>query len=216
MDTMDALKVLVKGLFLISLALSYFLSGSLQFIIGMVNSLQILVHLPLLNVIMPANVVAVYQVLIPIATFDFIPSEFYDAFFTFDDAGQAGHDMQVADQAKELGYDNHNAMQNLNTIGVLVFVFHIKILIMMAVCKPLSRKTPKCAKCYDVYLNSLIFTEIILLCVEGYFELLIAGYLNFKLPLMTTNGEGWGAVMGYYCLFLALFVLPTLLIWMMF
>ena len=72
-------------MFLISLALSYFLSGSLQFIIGMVNSLQIIVHLPLLAVIMPANVVAVYQVLIPIATFDFIPGEFYDAFFTFDE-----------------------------------------------------------------------------------------------------------------------------------
>jgi len=52
----------------------------------MVNSLQIIVHLPLLAVIMPANVVAVYQILIPIATFDFIPSEFFDAFFTFDAA----------------------------------------------------------------------------------------------------------------------------------
>jgi len=115
-----------------------------------------------------------------------------------------------------MGYENHNAMQNLNTIGVLIFLFHIKAAIMMAICRPLSRKKEKCAKCYDIYLNSLIFTEVIALMVEGYFELLIAGYLNFKLPLMTTNGEGWGTIMGWYCLFLALFVLPALLLWMMF
>ena len=97
MKSMGIIGVIIKGLFLLSLATSYFLSGSLQFIIGMVNSLQILVHLPLLSVIMPANVIAVYSVLIPIATFDFIPSEFYDLFFTFDEASYSEHEEQVAD-----------------------------------------------------------------------------------------------------------------------
>ena len=115
-----------------------------------------------------------------------------------------------------MGYESHNALKNLNTIGVLIFLFHIWILIMMLCCKPLSKSRPRCARCYEYWFRVLIFTQIILLMVEGYFEMLIAGYVNFATPVWTTNGEGFGTVMAVYCLFLALIVLPALLIWMMF
>ena len=52
--------------------------------------------------------------------------------------------------------------------------------------------------------------------VEGYFEMLIAGYINFANPLTTTGGEVFGVIMAYYVLFLALIIIPALLIWMMF
>jgi len=52
--------------------------------------------------------------------------------------------------------------------------------------------------------------------IEGYFEMLIAGYVNFASPMFSTDGEVAGVIMAYYCLFLALIVLPALLIWMMF
>ena len=67
-----------------------------------------------------------------------------------------------------------------------------------------------------MYLKSLVFAEIIFISIEGYFEMLIAGYLNIKLPLFTTSGEIWGSLYGTYCLFIAMAVLPSLLIWMMF
>lgn len=55
-----------------------------------------------------------------------------------------------------------------------------------------------------------------MLMVEGYFEVLIAGYLNFTAPHYTTSGEVMGSLMSIYFLFLALIILPALLIWMMF
>ena len=115
-----------------------------------------------------------------------------------------------------MGYENHNALTNLNTIGVLIMIWHIKIMLTMCLCKPLSKNHSRCASCYESYINSLVFAEIIFLCIEGYFEMLIAGYLNIKLPLLTTSGEIWGTVLGTYCLFIALAVIPSLLLWMMF
>jgi hypothetical protein len=165
---------------------------------------------------MPANVMAVYQVLIPIATFDFIPEGFFNMFFDFDLIELKHHDKNVSDQAVEMGYEYTNSLKNLNSVGVLIFMFHVWIMIMFSCCKPLSYKTKHCKSCYDFFFKLLIFTQIILLMIEGYFEMLIAGYLNYASPLFTSNGEYAGVYMAYYCLFLALFVLPAMLIWMMF
>jgi len=97
---------------------------------------------------MPANVMAVYRVLIPIATFDFIPEGFFNMFFTFDKIELKYHDKNVSDQAVEMGYEYTNSLKNLNTIGVLIFLFHAWILIMFACCKPLSHRYRHCKLCY--------------------------------------------------------------------
>ena len=49
---------------------SVFLAGGLSAIWGLINSLQIVAHFPLLNVQMPANATIMYDVIYTVATFD--------------------------------------------------------------------------------------------------------------------------------------------------
>ena len=57
----------------------------MEHFIVMINSLQIAIHLPLLNVLLPSNVVLFFEKLLPIVMFDIIkdewninPSDFFE------------------------------------------------------------------------------------------------------------------------------------------
>ena len=51
------------------------IAGSLSQILGMINSLQIIVHLPLFAVSAPANVMTIEGILVPIVMFDIFESD---------------------------------------------------------------------------------------------------------------------------------------------
>lgn len=51
-----------------------------------------------------------------------------------------------------------------------------------------------------------------MISIESYMELLIAGYLNFSFKLNSTFGEVFAGYVSYYCLILALIVLPLVML----
>ena len=44
--------------------------GALYLILGMINSLQLILHLPIMNIVLPANVMTMFTILIPVVMFD--------------------------------------------------------------------------------------------------------------------------------------------------
>ena len=60
----------VKSTVIGSFATNLVMAGSLSQILGMINSLQLIVHLPLFAVSVPANVMTIEGILIPIVMFD--------------------------------------------------------------------------------------------------------------------------------------------------
>ena len=60
-------------------------STSLNLLWSMANSLQIIVHLPLINITLPYNVLLASSFLANVASFEIIPTEaIYSKFFSFD------------------------------------------------------------------------------------------------------------------------------------
>lgn len=51
------------------------MAGALSYMIGWINTLQIIIHLPMLKILVPANVSLFFQLVVPIVTFDVIPPE---------------------------------------------------------------------------------------------------------------------------------------------
>ena len=45
-------------------------------ILGVIRNLQIIIHLPLFSTVLPANVMSIFKILIPIVSFDLLDSEF--------------------------------------------------------------------------------------------------------------------------------------------
>ena len=65
------MKIVTFGNFLINL----FLSSSLQFVWGMINAQQIIVHLPLLDINFPQNAKSLFGTIYSLTTFQLVPSE---------------------------------------------------------------------------------------------------------------------------------------------
>lgn len=63
----------MKLIVVVNFAMSFLVAFSLNFLWSMINSLQMIVYLPLLNIILPANVNTLFAILIEVATFDVVP-----------------------------------------------------------------------------------------------------------------------------------------------
>ena len=92
---------------------------SLQKMWGNINALQIIVHLPLINLIYPGQVQALFDRLIDVVTFDFLG--------VFDEEGL---DIQVLPEftftaplnsnCDYVGYGSTNTMDNLGSLNFLI------------------------------------------------------------------------------------------------
>ncbi len=62
-------------------------SASLNYLWGMINVLQIIVHMPLFTIAFPTSSKMFFSILISVSQFDVLPSELLDQiFFNFDEA----------------------------------------------------------------------------------------------------------------------------------
>lgn len=63
----------MKCIVFLNVFLSFMIAFSLNFLWSMINSLQMIVYVPLLNLTLPANVNTLFSILIKVATFDVVP-----------------------------------------------------------------------------------------------------------------------------------------------
>ena len=71
---------------IISFCINLVLSGAASYLMGWINSLQLIIHLPMLMTLIPANVASFFSLILPIVQFDLIPQEYsYDLILNFDD-----------------------------------------------------------------------------------------------------------------------------------
>ena len=76
----------LKGMMIISFCINLILSGAMSYMVGWINSLQLIIHLPMLMTLIPANVASFFSLILPIVQFDLIPPEYsYELFLSFDD-----------------------------------------------------------------------------------------------------------------------------------
>lgn len=64
-------KGMVAG-FILNLILSYFCPSGLIYMVSMINALQIILHLPIMNISVPANTMSTFENIVPIVAFDVI------------------------------------------------------------------------------------------------------------------------------------------------
>ena len=58
----------------------------MQYMLGLVRCLQMVLHLPLVNIVVPGNVTMIFAIIIPIAMFDVLDNDTYNysTLFNFD------------------------------------------------------------------------------------------------------------------------------------
>jgi len=106
-----------------SVALAFFinllLNASLSLLWTLLNSLQIIVHIPLINLNFPSNAMSVSLFFMAIANFDIIPHEDINGFiFDFEDFGVA-----TPVRFQSLEFKTYNFVSNSGTTLWFIFIW---------------------------------------------------------------------------------------------
>jgi len=179
---------------------------------------------------MPANVNSFLQVLVPVVQFDILDSSWTTEYiFEFDEDYLEETSKGIPDQTKNLGYETHNAVLNLGSIGIFSFLYYAKFAFLLAPLK-LLRKYKLCDSLLTKLVSSMIFSEILELNFDGYLEIIIAGVLDWQdnsssrsnsrslsaydISNMTSGEIASNAIGGYSMLLSGL--MPILSLWVAF
>ena len=68
-----------------TMGINLFFSAAFVYMVQWINSTQMIIHLPMMQIIVPANVSAYFQAILPIITFDIISEDVIKWFLNFND-----------------------------------------------------------------------------------------------------------------------------------
>ena len=78
----------------------------------------------------------------------------------------------------DLGYGSHSSIPNLQTIFFVLASYFLRVIIIVFVYLAYKMGSKK-PKFYENWVKILFFGEIFAISIEGYFEFLISGYLQY-------------------------------------
>lgn len=138
------------------------------------------------------------------AFFDFLESYFdWDTLelfglripFELDFAEELG----IPQTFENIGMESHNALKNLNTVGLFLFIMVVRLFLMELV---------RCCYCKRIYEAVKVTSEeIIAISLECYLEYVLVSWITLKFGYdFSKNGETIGLSMACFCAFLVLCV----------
>ena len=113
-------KTSVGALVIGNMAINIFLASSIQFIWGMINSLQLFVLVSLFNFPYPSVLLFVFRLSAEITRFNILPTGWLiDRLFQF--SPEDPERVIVNSNFALMGYDSTNIVENLDTMAFLIF-----------------------------------------------------------------------------------------------
>lgn len=95
-----------------------------------------------MNIIIPANVLTLFMIMIPVVMFDLAEElDLLSGLFAEKPFG-SGEKNSMLDQMSDLGYDSYNLVMNLGTLFIMICLYFAKVLILIIVLLPLSKLWP--------------------------------------------------------------------------
>ena len=91
----------------------------------------------------------------------------------------------ISDQMKDIGFESNNSIKNLGTMFFVLQAYFLQVLFVFLLAV-LNKVTGKGRNFLNKMRRKLFFSPILIICIEGFMDLSISGYLQFQLPLFTT------------------------------
>ncbi|CDW90296.1 UNKNOWN [Stylonychia lemnae] len=120
----------------------------------LINTLQILVHIPMLQIPMPANAILCFQALIDISNLQVIPKE------------------QIKSYAGSIYDTSTDKVDERYSFFLIVGV--------VLLIKLISKKMPACRKAYEFLKSRLFFSALLRPILKGYLKFCIASFIAIK------------------------------------
>ena len=171
------------ALLLVSFVFSFLLYGSLEYVLCLIRYMQIVLHLPLMKTLIPANVLYMNKILIAIAMFDiFEPEWTTDYLYDYDEKKVEVFEELVIDQIKDIGYETPYVIKSMGSISIFT-AFYLAKTCVFIVFYLLMKLTPLMywKNGHKKLLNmsyGVFFSDLFAIMLDAYFEFSICCYYN--------------------------------------
>ena len=168
-------------------------------------------HLPMMKILLPANVQYIFEIMFPLAQFDIFHDDVQQLFF-----GGDNDDLNssfLSDQLVQLGYDSEYCIQNLKSVLLILGILVLKLLF-LCVCKLIMKGlgNKKQEQKVNKSLQEMWVSEFISLALETYMEVLISGLFNV-LYKDQIDEDVFSLSFAYGCLVLVYAFMPATLMY---
>jgi hypothetical protein len=136
-----------------------------MYYIWYIRGVQVIAHLPMLQILVPANVSVFYEMLIPFLQFDILDSQWTtELVMDFDFPEHRNMEDKILDQMRNLGYETHSSILNLGSMWLFAMFYFISLFVFLALLILKRYGTGRCAFKMKFLKNmekKLIFSSII-------------------------------------------------------
>ena len=98
----------------------------------LIRSLQMVSHFPLLQVLLQANAVGVFSVILELLMFDYLAAFINwkeQSVVSFNKDAQKTFEDETLSQMHDVGYGSYNSIQILNTVSIAIFIYMIQLIV---------------------------------------------------------------------------------------
>ena len=179
----------------------------MQLLWGLINSLQIIGHLPLLNLYIPANVYKFFQSIIMLSQINIIPVDRLISSFELD-MGIESNEFILTESLADFGYDSSDMIKNLQVmfLTILVLVGIPVFLLLASLCFRWSQTAKQCLK---LTVRKLFWNTYIRFLLEAYLALSICSLLRLKQFNFDSSSDSFLSL--FACFTIALLIIFLLL-----
>ena len=95
--------------------------GTLKYLMFLIRSLQIIIHLPMFRFVIPSNMSMLNDIIYPIIMFDVLENDYdLDANLLMRFNEEAQNNEDILDQMENIGYGKSNCILNLKTLFFVI------------------------------------------------------------------------------------------------
>ena len=173
---------LLLAVLILSILLNIIGQGCIEYMLLMFRSLQIVLHLPILQVVFPTNALTFFKTIFSLVQFDILNNFPLFDYFTFIEYDM-NQEPQCISQMTDIGYDNRNAFSGLKILSQVLILYFTRVFLSMltGLCGAFfSWKYKQFNKLHSFLIKGLYFNQIIRISMEAYFEFYLIGYMNYQ------------------------------------
>ena len=171
----ENLGLLMKILLALSFLINLIFSGGAIYMLYMVRTLQIMLHIPIFKIVLPANLMINISSTIEIAMFDILPAEITtDYILRYDEEKLLWDEENISGQIQDVGYQSHYSVKNLGSISIVMMLYFLKLVFLMLL--KLFTLLGLFKEQYSKLHKQVFFSEILAIIIDAYFELLLSGF----------------------------------------
>jgi len=137
----------------------------MQQVWGLLNGLQVIVHMPLLGVVLPGESKDLLDMFTEIANLDLIPNldSIYDNTFVMPEEDEEDPELE---SYAESGYESHYFVNNAGSL-LLFILLQLFLVLMVAFCMPCPAMCNCCKRPYLRFKHWVLFNPILRLLLEA-------------------------------------------------